>query len=173
MKEFLSINEILERDIKNETCENQNLFQIQGFKDTNNVKILYIGKFNYNPLLCILKQKIEDITCVLNSYLIPESDFMNNNTFGNNCNLIGFMMYDTNNTHKCSLNLIFKTNKKIELINNIFHEGHFEIQLNLLNNTKETIEKLYVYPGMEESIYKLFTVLVEQDVIGKINKKIY
>ena len=42
MEEFLPISGIIERDIiKNETCENQNLFQTHGFyiKKTENKKV--------------------------------------------------------------------------------------------------------------------------------------
>lgn len=139
--------------------DNINMYQVQGQKDFNIVKVVKMGVYHKIPCSQLLKIKQNDLTCILMSLLIDDIDVQNNNF-----KMIGFYIQKDDNII-ASLDVIFRTNEENKTCNSL--SGHFEIVLNY-NNKESIIQKIENYCGNDNIIYLLTTVLIE-DVIHKIS----
>lgn len=184
-EEFININEIIKRDTqKNKDIQKltHRTYQVQSEKNSKNIKLFYLGKFETTPIKNILSffhPKHLECKCDLMSYLITKEEI---NSEINNpkqyFKLIGFVICIEDYVI-ASLDLVYQPKKNVVIKNaNISKQhplidiidGTFKVVLFYKQRSeyKETIIREYTeYSGREESIYILTSILVEENVIEK------
>ena len=166
---FINLNEFINKSKKHTT-----FYQLQANKYDKTPIIKHIGEYEKHHVVPIYEFSYSHkITCSLLSFLISDEEIENNNQLKMLCFFVNNIK-TKNKKVLGTLELIFEPeytstdNKLNQLENNI--NGHFKIIMTK-NNSIETIKILKEYPGREESIYLLTSVLLEENVIKKIIKK--
>lgn len=154
--EYLHVNDMLKRDDIN--IKTNRMYQIQAKKDTNKINIMYIGEYEYKPLVQIVVLKQHNYEFELISHMITNDDLKLNYY-----KMIGFLI-KKNTKLVAILNYVFVPNIQFdEKFENV--EGKFEIILT--QNGLDIIIKSYsTYCGKDELIYLITNVLLE--IIEKI-----
>lgn len=165
---YFSLSELIKRDIGKEPIET---FQIQAIKGKNKCVIQYIGKYTDIPLTQILSISHLEYKCDLMSFLVTNDELNDSNNIF--FKMISFLIQYDNKIiasldYSFTPNDILKVQKQKKSINDVI--GTFKIVLNQKENGKHKttiIREFIEYDGMEESIYRLASILVEDNIIEK------
>jgi hypothetical protein len=146
----------------------KHLFQIQCEKNKNNIDLIYLGIKSDIHCENILTFDLDEYKCDLISFSI-EKDEINKHNELQLLKMIGFLIYKDDNI-VASLEFVFVPNCELFAKNesNFLINGKFKIIFNS-KKKNEIINEYDKYPGREESIYILTSVLIEDDIIKKIN----
>jgi len=130
-------------------------------------QLVYIGEYDNIPAVNILNFKYFEVNCILISLLVSEDEMLKEKYL----KIMTFIVEDDDQIFG-SLELVFEPiyndceMTKIEQLKNKI-DGKFKIVMNKPNVT-EIVKILEVFPGGEESIYLLTTMLLEENIIEKI-----
>lgn len=173
MSEFVSVEKLINRDVPEKIDENNIkkdvLFQIQSEKGDKHCKIVNVGKYTHVPIIPILDFDHLDHKCSLFSFTLTYDELIQDNHFKMICFII-----KKQTSIVGSLELVFEPIIKMKNYESKIVNGSFKIILNKIDNdknTKKVIKTYTEYPGKEESIYLLTSILVEENVIEKIAEK--
>lgn len=148
--EYKKIGELVERDIKN-TKKKEKMFQVQCLKNKNKIDLVEIGEYDVMPIVPIMNFKVDNCKFDMFSYLVTDSEVNKKE----NLRMIGII---GTNGGKIVGSLDFIYNQNSSRFEIIFSTNEKNI------NKIETLRTIDEYPGKEESIHLLTSVLVE-DVI--------
>lgn len=169
MSEYIKINELIERDLPKCKLEKTKLYQLQGEKNDTTCSIVYMGEHDDVPLNQILALKRGKFRFYLLSVTVTEDELLNDGLL----KLICFVIKRCGKTMGL-LSFIFEPDEKILKHTTDKIKGKYKIILSKkeLGSYKNDIIKTYTeYPGREESIYLLTSVIVEDNVVEKIVKR--
>jgi len=164
MNEYVSINDLIKRDlIKKSNGTKKKMYQIQAEKNTNLCTVVYVGEYDDVPVVPILGFERGKHKFYLLSFVITEEELLNDDQL----KLICFVI-----KHKKkaigSLSLIFEPTEKITN----FNVNKIILNIKVQNIYKKNVIRTYdEYPGREESIYLLTSIITEDNVIEKIVEK--
>lgn len=153
---YLSLNDMLKRDEIIDKNQNFiNYYQIQGIKNTNQIKKVLVGTFEQSdiPLEKIYIIRQNNYTYSLYSHLISEEELNNEEL-----TIIGFVITDKNNIICGFLNYIYNSNNK---------DTPFQIKFE--SETENII--LYKYPVYQgnDKIIDILSIVLLEDVCKKFN----
>lgn len=175
-EEFTSLKSIIKRDLSKQNISKE-IFQIQSEKGSNKINLKYLGKYNSNPIENITSFTHGRYNCDLISFTMERDEICLQNKDNQSLLLIGYLI-DLDDKIIGALEYVFKPNKFIQLkkhkcdANNI--EGKFEIKLTTKKNNKQKtqiLKEIDFFSGREETIYILTTLLIEENVIKRIEEE--
>lgn len=173
--EFTLLNLLVKRDLKQHSSKE--VFQVQIEKNETTCDLVYLGHYNNTPVQNILNFTLGDYQCDLISFAMDRDEIILQDEKNQSLLTISFLIGRENKIIG-SLEFTFRPNNFVSLkkkkndVRNI--EGKFEIKLTTKKNgvyKREVIKEYLQYPGREESIYILTSVLVEENVIEKIEEE--
>lgn len=149
----------------------QDMYQIHGTDQNNTVKIVYIAKYDYIPCAIIFKQTLDDIECIIVSYMVSSFELTTTKSY----KIVGYVIPKKGSTDSIlgQLNLVFVPNVSILIndTNDIVSEGHFEIHLEHdIDGDIEILKKIDKYMGKSESLIILAEAIIEYNVIDKLKE---
>lgn len=158
MSNFISLKELVDRDINFKNLESK--YQVQSQKDANYIKIVKLNRCV--PDVCIYSYEMGDFNCSLLQLTITEKD-IDNFYFPLLCYLI------KTKTDKIigTLILAFMPNGIIDINRDI--SGNFKITLSNENNENKIIKTFDNYCGNEEAVYLMTEIL--GDILEEIIKE--
>jgi len=170
MSSYINIKDMIKRDIQLPVA--QKMYQIQGIASENCIIIIRVADRPYVPNVIIFDRVIDEVQCVMISYIISESEISEEKKW---YSMVGYN-FNMDEEYIGSLTFVFvpkdMPNMKDIIKTNLY--GHFEIHFEYKMNgkiEKEMISEIANYPGMEESLYILTEVLLERNVIERIKEK--
>jgi hypothetical protein len=169
MTEYIKINELIERDLPKSKNQKTKIYQLQAEKNDTTCNIVSMGEHSDVPVNQILAMKRGKFRFYLLSVTVTEEELLNDE----HLKLICFVIKRCGKTIGL-LSFMFEPDEKILNHTTDKIKGKYKIILSKkeLGLYKKDIIRTYTeYPGREESIYLLTSVITEDNVIEKIVKR--
>lgn len=148
MSEFITVDELIVRDKKQ-----QKMYQIQGIENTNEIKLLYLGKFDEIPTVNIFVKDISNIKIICLSYAVSEEDLYDEE----HMKMIGLVFIDIN-TKDCLGTLDYVFSSKYNVKKGIFKTIFSKDKKTVLNESGTFI-------GKDNLIEHLLNVMIDNKIL--------
>lgn len=158
MSNFISLKELVERDVNFKNLESK--YQVQSQKNTNHIRVIKLNKCV--PDVCIYSYELGDFNCSLLQLTITEKD-IDNLYFP----LLCYLIKTKENKIIGTLILSFEPKYVVNINENI--DGIFKITLSNENRENKIIKTFDNYCGNEEAVYLMTEVL--GDILEEIIKE--
>lgn len=153
-------NEIINEN-NNESI--QNLYQIQGIKDTNRAVIRLVAYGDKRPQILLKEFMFKNYNCKIISYLLNTKD--TNKSNNTNYKMISLII-SIKNEPMYSISIEFNTLDKIDLTRNIELNGKFLVYLEKKDVNKNIIlHEFDKYPGNNNMVEKLIKFLLHEELL--------
>lgn len=173
---FTSLKLLIKRDLKHQNISRE-IYQVQTEKNNKTSDLIYLGKYNNTPVENILSFTHGEYQCDLISFAMDNEEITLQNKEDQSLLMIGYLI-GRDNKIIGALEYVFRPNNFVALKKqkrSIYKiDGKFEIKLTTKKNgiyNNEIIKEYKEYSGREESVYILTSLLIEENVIKKIEER--